>query len=420
MTLKDLFGRLTGRPILPEDLTYEQARDHLEGAKPGVRADLARRDDVRPEILYFLAEDESAKVRQEIAGNPATPVQADQLLAADQDDDVRCKLAYKVSRLVPELDGTEKSRLRDMAVSLLETLVKDQLPRVRAIIAEEIKHSANVPSEIVNRLARDVELIVAEPILEYSPVLSEQDLLEIIATTETEGSTAAVARRAEVSASVADAVVETMDVDAITALLGNDNAQIREETLDTIIDHAPAVKTWHEPIVRRPNLPLRAVRQVANFVASSMLSILAKRNDLDDETTASLNQKVQERLGEEKEEAKQEDSARAHAEKLYQNDKLTNEAIQEFLVEGRRALVIHGLSMLTDVSVPVIHKILEKRTGKALTALTWRSGLSMRTALRMQTLLARIPPNGIVNARNGVDYPMTEDEMNWHLEIFGV
>src|SRR5260221_555852 len=76
---------------------------------------------------------------------------------------------------------------------------------------------------------------VAAPIAEYSPLLSDDDLLEII-----KGGVVidAVARRAAVSERVADAVVASSNLPAVAALLANTNAQLREETLDAIIDQA--------------------------------------------------------------------------------------------------------------------------------------------------------------------------------------
>ncbi len=419
--LKGLFQRLTGKaPKLAEKLSYEEARTHLEGQDTQVRTEMAGRAQVRPEILYYLAEDKSPDVRRHIAANPNTPVQADHILAEDKDDEVRVVLAQKISRLVPETEKEEQEELHERRLAVLEILIRDQLPRVRAVVAEEIKHSRNVPSHIVNQLARDVELIVAEPILEYSPVLTEDDLRDIVATTETQGAVAAVARRAEVPTSVADAVVETMDVEAITSLLGNKNAQIREETLDTIIEEAERVKSWHEPIVHRPELTVQAMRRVSDFVASSMLKILAQRNELDEATAARISEKVQVRLQEERQEVKEADSARKAVEQMQQEGKLGDEEVQELLEQGKRGLAIQALALLAGVGDDVVERIVERRDGKPITALTWRAGLTMRTALRMQTQLARVPSKSLVNARGGVDYPMKDEEMNWHLEHFDV
>ena len=42
----------------------------------------------------------------------------------------------------------------------------------------------------------------------------------------------------------------------------------------------------------------------------------------------------------------------------------------------------------------------------------------MRTAMHVQRYLARVPSNAMINARNGVDYPLTDDEMNWYIDYF--
>ena len=162
-------------------LAYEEAKALARDADPEVRRALATREDVRPEVLYFLAEDAAPAVRRAIAANPTTPGQANILLSHDESEDVRADLARKIGRLLPDLDAHTSSRVREMTIEALETLAHDQLPKVRAILAEALKSAANVPHDIIMLLARDVESIVAAPILEYSPLLSDDDLLEIIA-----------------------------------------------------------------------------------------------------------------------------------------------------------------------------------------------------------------------------------------------
>ncbi|HAM48584.1 MAG TPA: hypothetical protein DCO73_12690, partial [Alphaproteobacteria bacterium] len=60
------------------------------------------------------------------------------------------------------------------------------------------------------------------------------------------------------------------------------------------------------------------------------------------------------------------------------------------------------------------------RSGKAITALSWKAGLSMRSALTIQREIGQVPSNDICLARNGVDFPMDEEEMNWHLQFFNI
>ena len=62
-----------------------------------MRTELAEREDVRPEILYFMAEDKAPEVRRLVAANATSPKHADLILAGDADDEVRADLALKMA-----------------------------------------------------------------------------------------------------------------------------------------------------------------------------------------------------------------------------------------------------------------------------------------------------------------------------------
>ena len=57
-------------------------------------------------------------------------------------------------------------------------------------------------------------------------------------------------------------------------------------------------------------------------------------------------------------------------------------------------------------------------SAKAVTALAWKSKLTMRQALQLQLKIAGIPPHQALNPRGGTDYPLTTAEMEWQLELF--
>src|SRR5690606_26684013 len=99
--------------------------------------------------------------------NPATPAKANFILATDEDMEVRMELARKIGRLLPDISGEEAALLLKRTIEIIEILAKDQTAAVRAIVAEALKDSQKVPRKVVMTLARDVEEIVAAPILEY-------------------------------------------------------------------------------------------------------------------------------------------------------------------------------------------------------------------------------------------------------------
>lgn len=399
---------------LPEGDATTLAR-HID---PQVRRALAGRVDVRPELLYFLAADSAPEVRREIAGNTGAPRQADLVLARDVDAEVRCELARKIARLVPELPTELREKVGDQTLEILELLARDQLPRVRAILSEELKHARRVPHHIVKRLAMDIDRIVAAPIAEYSPLLSDDDLLEII-----RGGVVvdAVARRAAVSERVADAVVASSNLPAIASLLANEDAQLREETLDAIIDQAGEAQVLHQPLVQRPDLSMRAIRRIAGFVASSLVAVLAERNKLDGETRDELNRAMRERIdtappAEALED--DDDDAEARAQAAHKAGMIDDAWVDDVMEADRQRLLRHGLACAARLPAEAVTRMLGARNAKAVVALAWKAGLSMRTAMRLQLRVAHIPAQGMLNARGGVDYPLTPDEMTWQLNYF--
>src|SRR5690606_18302083 len=102
-----LFSRLFGRKKLPSELRYEDARRVLESHHKATKRELAARADAPPEALYYLACDDDRQVRGLVAANPATPIQANELLRTDSDGEVRQELARKIARLMPDMEAGE-------------------------------------------------------------------------------------------------------------------------------------------------------------------------------------------------------------------------------------------------------------------------------------------------------------------------
>ena len=418
--LKLFTRKMTGKNSLPETLNYEQARDFLGDSSDEIRTELAKREDIEPEILYYLASDDSSAVRRQVAANAHTPRQADKLLTQDDSDAVRVELARKIGRILPDLDDENRARVRELTIEVLETLAQDQLPRIRRIVAEEIKHATNVPHHIVTTLAKDVELIVAAPILEYSPLLNDDDLKEIIATSTVKGALEAIARRASLSNSVADSIAATLDIPAVAALLANPSAQIREDTLDAIIESAEEIEEWHEPLALRPSLSLRAIRRIASFVGSSLVNIMIERNELPPQVGEEIQRKVRSRIEVEEveEEPKRAAPPKYDFAKLHAEGKIDDKFMCELIDQNRRPAVSEALAVLTAKKLETVKNVLESRNGMAITALCWKAGLAMRTALRLQRDFAMLKPDQILNAKDGVDYPQTPEEMETHLTLF--
>lgn len=402
---------------------YDTAKRLASSTDDKDRRFVASRSETRPEILYLLASDRSPEVRREIARNVSTPRQADLMLSTDPDEQVRSGLASKIAALVPAMPPDRVGQIERMTLEVLDTLARDQAVAVRRVVAEALKDEANAPPGIVQQLARDLELSVSVPVLRHSPILTDEDLLHIIESAPLDGQLVAIAERAGVSAGISDAIARTESESAVAALLGNPSAQIREETLDRLVELAPRYEPWHGPLVRRPNLPARAAARLAGFVADQLLRVLQSRKDLPAGTLAAVAEAVKARVPGARHAAAAEPESRERpadrASRLHAAGKLDEDAVSMALMQGDRGFVLAALSLLAGLSGDAVERIVTGQSPRGTTALCWKAGLSMRFCRQVQMRLAMIPPAQVLNPKDGTDYPMSTADMEWQLEFFG-
>src|SRR3546814_16000397 len=116
-----------GRPKLPKTLSYEESRELAQNGSDRTRADLAQRPDLRPEVLYFLADDPPTEVRRRTAANARTPRQAVLIMARVTDEAVSAVLAANV----PTLTAPAGRSAQEKAQRSVEQ-TQDMLARARA------------------------------------------------------------------------------------------------------------------------------------------------------------------------------------------------------------------------------------------------------------------------------------------------
>ncbi|HEX2594622.1 MAG TPA: DUF2336 domain-containing protein [Rhizomicrobium sp.] len=416
----------TGRKI--EETERPSPSDLLKVLETRARVaqdELAGRVDAGSDVLHYIAQKGATATRRAVAANTAATARTNRVLADDDDEDVRAELTRKIARLMPGLPVDENDHVRRLTLETLEKLASDHLPRIRALLAEEIKTLDCIPKSIVLKLARDVEAIVSVPILEYSPLLSDADLLEIIATARAHEALTAIAKRKFLSPNVSDAVATSLDIPAIAALLANPDAKIRAETLDKLVEQAKQIEAWHEPLAMRADLSPRAIRRICTFVGASLLEVLSRRHGLDEETQQLLSKQLRGRI----ETTPLQDDATVEPVNDYSSEgvtaawkegRLDDAFVEDAVMAGRREAVIVALGHLARIPEDTSRRIMQSGSAKAVTSLIWRAGLSMRIAFKVQTFLMRLPTGELLPARGGVHFPLTEEEMRWHLSYFGI
>jgi hypothetical protein len=381
----------------PDEAT-QIARDGAETR----RANLAGHPDTAPELLYYLAADPAGRVRAAVAGNPTTPPQADRLLAADSEEEVRVTLARRVSALAPGLSPDAQDRLGRMAWETLLMLAEDAATAVRAAVAETVAAMPDAPRALILQLANDVTADVAGPVLRLSPLLADSDLLGLIAAPPTAQTRICIARRPNLSERVGDALVAAADAEAITALLENTTAAIRESTLDALILASAGRIEWQARLIARPTLSPRATRALAGLVAEHLLGALAARTDLDPALALLLRARLDSRLPQLPEE---------------QEEEAGEEAFLAAIARGDREAAALQLARSSGARQAAVQRALRLRSAKAIVSLCWMAGFSPATAAPAQAGLGRIPADQRVAPPSLGGWPLTPDEMRWQIDM---
>jgi uncharacterized protein (DUF2336 family) len=368
-----------------------------------------------PEILRALASDPSVTVRASLAMNPALPEQVSAILAADTDARVRTILSRRLATLTPGLDSQARERVQRDAVANLTAMVADAALRVRINLAEAVKHLPDGPRDIVLRLAHDPAVMVCEPVIRFSPMLTQEDLITLIATSPPPSTILAVANRPQIGQAVSDAIVGTADSAAIGALLANPTAQIRETTLDSLAAQSEEQTSWQAPLVRRPHLSPRAQRMMAEIVTGHLFEALAARTDLDPKVAQILRSTLEAARPKEPSPDPASRSSLERAQVLKRTGRLDEAAMTEALRRNAGKDAMAMLAVMADVPVEVIERACALRMAKGVVSLAWKAGLTAHAAVVLQTTLVRVMPDQVLHAGQDGGFPLSEDEMRWQL-----
>ena len=402
--------------------SYEKARDLADRGRAAERHKLADHGETAPEILFYLAEDDDRKVRRAVAKNRRTPVQASLILCRDRDAEVREELARKVSRLSPDFDPQSQSKLTRAVVETLEVLARDSASKVRLVLADSLKDLTNAPPKVIRTLADDIEDEIACLVLQASPLLTDEELLSIIDQARSGCRLTAVSRRVGLGEKLSDAIVESDEGEAIAALLNNGSAQIRETTLDRLVEKvakAPDRGTaLEEPLVRRPELSCMAIGRLAAFVSEALLPRLERHPALDADSAKLLAEQVRARLERDQHPTSEPRPEAAEAQELLDKGQLDSEAMSDALAAGRKIFVVEGLALKSGEDRELVLHIIESASAKGAMAIAWKAGLSMHFAAQLQFRLCGLTMKEAIVARPDGNWPLSEDEMEWQLGFF--
>lgn len=197
-------------------------------------------------------------------------------LLTDPSPAARADVAGKIGSQLSEVALSENEL--KLAQDIVRHMAQDIAVQVRMSLAVSVKKAAKLPHDVALRLARDVEE-VSLPVLEFSAILSEEDLIDIVRSKSPEKQEA-VARREGVSAKVADVLVEEGSEKAIGTLLKNKTADISDHALEKVADKFGESEAIQESLVKRDHLPLTVAERLVTRVSDALKEYLVANHEL--------------------------------------------------------------------------------------------------------------------------------------------
>ena len=175
----------------------------------------------------------------------------------------------------------------ELAVQIFRIMLKDAAVRVRQALSENLKSNSTIPRDVARALAADVDL-VALPGLEHSPVMTADDLVEIIVAQRNLAKMSAIARRESIPTAVTSALIANGDVAVAAIVAANPSAEFTESALDLMLDRHGSDPAVNLPLAERAALPVRIAERLTAFVADELRVQLMTRHKLNIDTAMEL------------------------------------------------------------------------------------------------------------------------------------
>lgn len=165
----------------------------------------------------------------------------------------------------------------------------------RTHVARLLAPLDRAPGNVVVKLAND-DYAVAAPLLEFSNVLSDDDLIDIVAK-QSEAHRVAIASRAKVTERVGEAIVEHGGDTAVTQLVRNQKAELGQEVLERLLAKASENVRLAEDLRGRADIDWKTLRGEILQAGEKVLEVLGQRvTPVDPVTAGTVNQLVYNRM----------------------------------------------------------------------------------------------------------------------------
>ncbi len=252
-----------------------------------------------------------------------------------------------------DVDVLNAPRIRELVGEVFMVIVGEAERDIRRRLAEKIGPAPWAPQALVHVLALD-EIEIAGPVINASPVLQDHDLIRMLVESTLDHQIA-IARRGRLGAPVIEAILKQEEPAVLTALAGNDTAEISSSAMEKLVDHSRRIAAMRSPLARHPRLSSDMAQRLYLWVGQSLRTALVGRFRLDPEVMdAELALAVREAHAsidgmppaQARSDAEREAMEARLIDKLAEGDQLKPSYLLRALREGRLTLFIAAIARL--------------------------------------------------------------------------
>jgi uncharacterized protein (DUF2336 family) len=294
-------------------------------------------------------------------------------------------------------DLTEDDRAA--AEGALLMLLDDASPLVRQAMAEVFARSSEAPAAIVQALSLD-QPSVALPILEHSPLLIDADLVDIVATANSEMQ-CAVARRVNLPASVCAAIAEVGTAAAALELIENAYAELAPFSWDRIVERHGHLAAIRESMLVLEDLPAATRVALVAKLSDTLSQFVVAKNWLSADRAERVASEARDRSTVSIAACSRGEDMRGLIAHLRATSQLTAGLILRALLSGNLELFETALAELSGLPRARVSALLLDRGEASLLALLRRAGLPESTFAAFRAALDVIHEIGFTDTLGG-------------------
>ncbi len=296
-------------------------------------------------------------------------------LMADPSVDVRAETTAKIASQF-EIEALSPAE-RQIAEDIFRKLVKDVEVRVRESLAAHLKNSPDLPHDVAMALASDVDS-VSLPMLKFSEVLTDEDLVQIVRE-QGESKQVAIAQRPSVSSRVADALIDTGSEKAVARLVANDGAKLTEQALGRVIDEYQESEAVSDSLSRRPSMPAAISAQLIEALSGRLQDFLLQKHDVSPDVASNLILQARERATMSLVDYGSTDTELENlVEQLARKDRLTASLLLRALCMGDMGFFERALARLADLPLQNARILIHDHGGIGLESVYIKAELPKR------------------------------------------